>query len=109
MAKKQNQKHQQKQPQPSSGEGWEARLASLLDGVKAPGSVFCQGGDVPAPASFTVQGLGSLALPLQPEQAAQLLEAGEAAPFGKGSATLLDPAVRRATQVDASRLPLDGV
>ena len=56
-----------------------------------------------------------MSLPLQQQQAAQLLAAGEAAPFGKGSATLLHPDVRQAialpclvaTQIDASKLQLD--
>ncbi len=55
-------------------------------------------------ADITVDGVGRLSLPLPKAQAAQLLAAGEAAPFGKGMATVLDPAVRRATQLDAAKV-----
>ena len=55
-----------------------------------------------------VEGVGRIALPLCPDQAASLLAASEVAPFGKGSATVIDPAVRRTQQIDGALISFAG-
>ncbi|KAG0586634.1 hypothetical protein KC19_2G105300 [Ceratodon purpureus] len=59
--------------------------------------------------SFHVEGLGELRLPLCAEDSSKLRSVCEQAPFGKGSATLVDTRVRRCWQVDASKVTFPGV
>ncbi|KAG0569730.1 hypothetical protein KC19_6G112200 [Ceratodon purpureus] len=59
--------------------------------------------------SFHVEGVGELRLPLCAEDSAKLRSVCEQAPFGKGSATLVDTRVRRCWQVDASKISFPGV
>lgn len=53
---------------------------------------------------LVVEGVGVVALPLQPEQAKLLQSCCQAAPFGRGEQTLWDPAVRRTWQLEPSRI-----
>jgi hypothetical protein len=55
-----------------------------------------------------VDGVGPIALPLLPVQAEQLIVVAERAPYGRGEETLVDPAVRRAWQIDAGRVHIGG-
>jgi hypothetical protein len=86
----------------------------VLSGVEPPGDYMYQvdenveqnESELPR---LTVQGLGSFSLPLLPRDAATLLAAASAAPFGQvtargGSATRTDAAVRRALQIDQARV-----
>jgi hypothetical protein len=88
---------------------WKETLASIIEAVGEVGGFACSGGDwdgdviEPLP-ELSVTGVGQLRLPLQNDQAAALLATGEAAPYGKGPHTVLDPSVRRATQLDASHV-----
>ncbi|MBX3740543.1 MAG: 2OG-Fe(II) oxygenase [Akkermansiaceae bacterium] len=50
-----------------------------------------------------VDGIGELAFPLPPSQAEELIALAEAAPYGLGEKTILDEAVRKCWQIDASR------
>ncbi len=51
-----------------------------------------------------MEGVGSLSLPLSLDQVRQLLASGDPAPYGRGSETVIDPDVRRATQLSAARV-----
>jgi hypothetical protein len=51
-----------------------------------------------------VNGVGELAFPLSPAQAKELAAAAEAAPYGKGTKTVFDEAVRKCWQIDAKQL-----
>lgn len=55
-----------------------------------------------------VDGVGPIALPLLPVQAASLIASAEAAPYGRGEDTLVDPAVRRTWQIAPERVHLQG-
>lgn len=55
---------------------------------------------------LTAQGVGPLTLPLSPEAAAALAGVVQPAPYGRGSATLVDPAVRRCVQLEPAQLSL---
>ncbi|KXZ52696.1 hypothetical protein GPECTOR_9g742 [Gonium pectorale] len=57
--------------------------------------------------SLSVRGVGPVPLPLRRESAAALLSAGSPAPYGHGLSTVLDPEVRRSTQLDAAEVELD--
>ena len=51
-----------------------------------------------------MRGVGNLALPIGARQARDLVFAGQPAPYGKGSKTVIDPAVRNAIQLEAHRV-----
>ena len=83
-------------------------LADLLRTVDRPGSFYAAGTAELLPPSLEVEGVGPIAFPLLPVQAGQLVKAAEPAPFGRGQDTIVDPAVRRCWQVDASQVRIGG-
>ena len=54
-----------------------------------------------------VKGLGEIAFPLQASQVKELTALAEAAPYGKGTRTVLDETIRKCWQVDASCFSFD--
>lgn len=52
------------------------------------------------------QGVGALHLPLSPAQADALVAVATPAPYGKGTATLLDQSVRRSLQLEPEQLSI---
>ncbi len=85
-----------------------AELASLLGTVRRPGDFFAAGTAELLAPSLAIEGVGPVALPLLPEQAGRIVAVAEAAPYGRGEETLLDPAVRRCWQVGPDRVRLGG-
>ena len=84
------------------------RLESLLQSVDRPGS-YCTHGRVFVPMpSVRVQGVGMLSFPVPDDQIRALAEASEPAPYGKGTATLVDTSVRHCRQIGAERMRLGG-
>ncbi|KAL4443372.1 hypothetical protein ABPG75_011109 [Micractinium tetrahymenae] len=79
-------------------------IQSALDEAEAPGEFACGGRVSKALPELEVQGLGPLTLPLGPEAAAALAAIAQPAPYGRGSATLVDPAVRRCAQLEPAQL-----
>ena len=71
-----------------------ADLPELLASVDRGGDFFTQGAIAIYPPGLRVDGVGSIALPLLPVQAAQLIAIAERAPFGRGANTMIDPSVR---------------
>ncbi len=55
---------------------------------------------------LTAQGVGPLTLPLSSETSAALASVAQPAPYGYGSGTLVDPAVRRCVQLEPAQLSL---
>ncbi|KAK4150553.1 hypothetical protein C8A00DRAFT_36858 [Chaetomidium leptoderma] len=55
-----------------------------------------------------VHGVGDIKLPLQEDQARQLIAQSRQAPFGKGSETIVDTAVRNTWELDASQFEFRG-
>ncbi|KAG2442484.1 hypothetical protein HXX76_002570 [Chlamydomonas incerta] len=83
---------------------WKEQLKLALDGVVSGGN-FAVTGTVDGPLpEVAVRGVGKLALPIDADQANDLIFAGLPAPYGKGAKTVLDPAVRKATQFEADRV-----
>ncbi|KAK9813504.1 hypothetical protein WJX73_003015 [Symbiochloris irregularis] len=80
-------------------------LTDVLEAVESPGVFACGFEDNSAAApGLSVADFGCISLPLQPQQAEALQKICKPAPFGRGEATVLDPAVRRSWQVDASKV-----
>lgn len=75
-----------------------AELAALLSAVRRPGDFFAAGTVELLAPSLEIEGVGPVALPLLPEQAERIVGAAEAAPYGRGEETVIDPAVRRCWQ-----------
>ena len=83
-------------------------FAAILGSVRRPGDFFVTGtAELRAPL-LEVEGLGRLALPLLPAQAAQLAGMAEPAPYGRDEETILDPAVRRSWQIAPEQVRLGG-
>jgi len=83
-------------------------VAEILSRVDRPGSFYASGiVDIHLPG-LTVEGVGTLALPLLPVQAEALITVAEQAPYGRGTETLVDTAVRRTWQIDAARIHISG-
>lgn len=85
-----------------------ADLASLLATVLRPGDFYTSGTTELLPPSLQVDGVGPVALPLLQMQAERLIAVAEAAPFGRGEQTLVDPAVRRTWQIGPDRVHIQG-
>ena len=83
-------------------------VAEILRTVDRPGDFFVAGTiDLPAPR-LEVEGVGPLALPVLPAQAAQLVAAAERAPYGRGAETVIDTTVRRTWQIAPERVHIRG-
>jgi len=83
-------------------------LAAALSTVCVPGDFHAAGTiELPLPR-LEVQGVGAIALPLLPAQAAQIIAVAERAPFGRGADTIVDTDVRRTWQIGADRIRIEG-
>ncbi|MEF8754734.1 MAG: 2OG-Fe(II) oxygenase [Accumulibacter sp.] len=83
-------------------------LAELLRDVRRPGDFFATGRREIFAPRLEVDGVGPIALPLLPAQAAALVAVAEQAPYGRGNDTLVDTDVRRTWQIAADRVQLGG-
>lgn len=84
------------------------QLAALVERIDRPGDFYTTGTFDMHPPRLRVEGVGTIALPLLPVQAQQLIDVAEQAPYGRGSETLVDTEVRRTWQIDAAQLSLEG-
>ena len=86
----------------------EQAIEKLLLSVDRPGD-FCSHGRLLSPMPrLDVKGAGALSFPVPEAQVQALIAVAERAPYGKGPATLVDPAVRDCGQIDAARIRLSG-
>jgi len=85
-----------------------AALAAILQTVRTPGDFFAAGACALHLPLIEVEGIGPIALPLLPAQAAQLIAAAERAPYGRGADTLVDTSVRRTWQISADHIRIRG-
>lgn len=83
-------------------------LLKILRTIERPGD-FCVGGarEIFMP-TIDVDGVGRIAFPVQPTQAERLVASAEAAPYGRGEATVVDREVRRTWQVDSAKVRIGG-
>ena len=82
-------------------------VAEILRTVDGPGD-FRRRHDRSAAPRLEVDGVGPLALPVLPAQAAQLVAAAERAPYGRGAETVIDTTVRRTWQIAPERVHIRG-
>ncbi|KAG6001850.1 hypothetical protein E4U21_003778 [Claviceps maximensis] len=82
-------------------------LLKALSGIQASGS-FASFGVLPQPppADLFVDDVGDITLPLSEFQARQMIAKARQAPYGKGSATVVDTAVRNTWELDAEQFTL---
>ena len=84
------------------------KLAAALSTVRVPGDFHAAGTiELPLP-HLEVQGVGTIALPLLPAQAEQIIAVAERAPFGRGADTIVDTEVRRTWQIGADCIRIEG-
>jgi hypothetical protein len=83
-------------------------LLNSLRPVERPGD-FCVGGirEIFMP-TIDIDGVGRIAFPILPVQAARLVAVAEAAPYGRGEETVIDREVRRTWQVDSAKVRIGG-
>jgi predicted 2-oxoglutarate/Fe(II)-dependent dioxygenase YbiX len=84
------------------------QLAEILSTVVRPGDFYATGTTEVYAPGLEVEGVGVIALPLLPAQAAQLIAVAERAPYGRGEETLVDTEVRRVWQIRANQVRLQG-
>ena len=83
-------------------------LADALGTIDRPGDFVASGTAEMFVPRLEVEGVGTVALPLLPVQAEQLIAAAERAPFGRGEDTLTDLTVRRTWQIGSEKVQLGG-
>ncbi|NBC48478.1 MAG: hypothetical protein GVY22_10890 [Gammaproteobacteria bacterium] len=83
-------------------------LADALQAAERPGDFYASGTLDMHPLRLEVEGVGSVALPLLPAQAEQLIAQAEQAPYGRGTETLVDTEVRRTWQLDSAQVTIGG-
>ena len=84
------------------------QLDQVLKQVDRPGNFATSGHFRFYPPNLSVKGIGTIAFPLLPIQAEQLISVASPAPFGRGEETLYDPAVRRTWQINPDLFTLEG-
>ncbi|RYD80168.1 MAG: 2OG-Fe(II) oxygenase, partial [Verrucomicrobiaceae bacterium] len=94
--------------QVSYADGFEP-LVDLLTGVQHPGDYFAWGASETPLPTLKVAGVGTVAFPVPPSQARELIEASaERAPYGRGDQTLVDESVRKVWQISPDKISLTG-
>jgi len=83
-------------------------LAEILSAVQRPGDFYTAGATEVFAPGLEVEGVGVIALPLVPHQAAELIAMAQRAPFGRGEETLVDTEVRRVWQIAPNKVHIHG-
>jgi predicted 2-oxoglutarate/Fe(II)-dependent dioxygenase YbiX len=84
------------------------QLVSILNRVKRPGNFYATGTADLAMPRLEVDSVGSIALPLLPQQLSDLVQVAEQAPYGKGEETLVDTTVRKTWQIAPDKVHISG-
>ncbi len=82
-------------------------LNAALNEITGTGR-FCSSGALPFFLPGIFVGGEELGFPLSAAQIKELISAAEAAPYGRGEATVLDESVRRSWQIDPDAICIDG-
>jgi hypothetical protein len=80
------------------------QLFNSLNTVKGTGEFVVSGVKKSILAGMQIKGAGEVGFPLSPITVKALVGLAKKAPFGKGSATVLDPRVRSTWEIDASQI-----
>ena len=83
-------------------------LSEMLASVHRPGDFYAFGTVALLAPALEVAGFGAVPLPLLPDQAARLIGVAQAAPFGRGTQTLIDDRVRRSWQIGPDQVRIHG-
>ena len=83
-------------------------LEELLHAIERPGDFHAHGRIFAPMPRLEVDDVGVLSFPVPELQARALIEVAERAPYGKGTDTLVDRAVRDCWQIDAARIRIGG-
>lgn len=83
-------------------------LADVLGQARRPGDFYVAGSNELLVPALSVDGVGPIALPLLPAQAAQLVAVAERAPYGRGAETIVDTAVRNSWQIAPDHVHIAG-
>ncbi|KAM6514007.1 hypothetical protein FALCPG4_015191 [Fusarium falciforme] len=83
--------------------GLKEELLAALSNIQASGSFASFAGISNTPPALFVDGVGDVTMPLSESQARQLIARARQAPYGKGSETLVDTAVRNTWELDAEQ------
>lgn len=81
-------------------------LLQLVQSIDRPLTVCSFGNRPLVLPGLTVEGVGTVGLPLIDHQATQLIAAAEQAPYGKGTETVVDTEVRRVWQLGTEQFAL---
>ena len=84
------------------------QLEELLHSVERPGDFQVHGRVFAAMPKLEVAEVGLLSFPVPDFQVRALIEVAERAPYGKGTATLVDRSVRDCWQIDAALIRMGG-
>ncbi|MCB0560478.1 MAG: 2OG-Fe(II) oxygenase [Phaeodactylibacter sp.] len=80
------------------------QLLHLLKTIKGSGSFVTSGIKDFTHPGLRLEGMGDIGLPVNRAQVKEIIKLARKAPFGKGSQTITDTAVRSAWEIDASQL-----
>ncbi|EXL79795.1 hypothetical protein FOPG_06532 [Fusarium oxysporum f. sp. conglutinans race 2 54008] len=82
-------------------------LMKLLEAINSEGSfAFNTKLDIPSSFDISVNGVGALPLPLSEAHARQIITQARQAPYGKGSETIVDTAVRNTWELDPTQFTI---
>ncbi|KAJ6187049.1 hypothetical protein N7519_001957 [Penicillium mononematosum] len=81
-------------------------LLEALDAIKSSGTFASQGKLPHVDPQIKVQDVGAISLPLQESQVRQMMKQAHQAPYGKGSETLVDTAVRNTMELNPDQFEL---
>ncbi len=84
------------------------QLEELLQSVERPGDFQVHGRVFAAMPKLEVEEVGLLSFPVPDFQVRALIEVAERAPYGKGTATLVDRSVRDCWQIEATQIHMSG-
>lgn len=91
---------------------WSDRLLAFLNEIKDPLGTYATHGIVenwpPYGPRVTVDGIGRISFPLMDMAVEPLKSLATIAPFGRGDKTLYDESVRKAWQIDGSKVDVGG-
>ncbi|MCF8246416.1 MAG: 2OG-Fe(II) oxygenase [Saprospiraceae bacterium] len=84
------------------------QLLALLNSIQGSGSFATSGDKKFTPPGLHIEGLGEVGFPINDVQAKAIIQLAKQAPYGKGSKTLTDTAVRKTWEIDARQLSFQG-
>ncbi|KAF5606868.1 2OG-Fe(II) oxygenase superfamily [Fusarium subglutinans] len=83
-------------------------LLNLLEAINSEGSfAFNAKLDIPSSFDISVNDVGAISLPLGEAQARQIIKQARQAPYGKGSETIVDTAVRNTWELDPTQFTIN--